>query len=526
MAALLARAARKWPHLPAIGLGSRALQTYASLAERCGRLAAALERTGLRPGDRVAIISRNDPAYIEAMFALWWAGLIAVPVNAKLHPREAEFALSDSDARLAFTDSDWHAAISRSGYLLPNLERVVRFGSREYERLLVDADVAPIAGVEPTAAAWLFYTSGTTGRPKGVVISHGNLYAMINCFLTDVEAIAPGDAILHGAPLSHGSGLYVLPHIARGAVNVVPESGGFDAGEILALVTSWERTLMFAAPTMVKRILTSPTLADSQLAQLKCIVYGGGPMYVEDCKAAFAALGPRLAQIYGQGETPMTITAMDRLTLADAIARDDDARIGSVGMPQTGIDVQMMDDAGHVLPLGEIGEVVVRGPTVMQGYWCNPEASAKTLAGGWLHTGDLGAFDTDGFLTLKDRSKDLIISGGSNIYPREVEEALLRHADVTEAAVIGRRHDEWGEEVIACVVPRMPLVDEQAKKAFERTLDLHCLDCIARFKRPRVYVFVSELPKNSTGKVLKTELREMVSGAKAGPSASRQDDTT
>jgi long-chain acyl-CoA synthetase len=187
-------------------------------------------------------------------------------------------------------------------------------------------------------------------------------------------------------------------------------------------------------------------------------------------------------------------------------------------MPQTGIDVQIMDDACRVLPLGEIGEVVVRGPTVMQGYWCNPEASAKTLARGWLHTGDLGAFDADGFLTLKDRSKDLIISGGSNIYPREVEEVLLRHADVVEAAVIGRRHEEWGEEVVACVVPRMPLIDEQAKKAFERTLDAHCLDCIARFKRPRAYVFVSELPKNSTGKVLKTALREMISRAKAGPS--------
>ncbi|HYT96394.1 MAG TPA: AMP-binding protein, partial [Casimicrobiaceae bacterium] len=367
MAALLVRAARKWPRLPAIALGSRTLRTYASLAERCGHLAAALEIAGLRPGDRVAIISRNDPAYIEAMFALWWAGLIAVPVNAKLHPRELEFVLSDSGARFAFTDADWHGEISRSGHLLPNLERVVSFGSHEYARLFVDADVAPVAGVEPTAAAWLFYTSGTTGRPKGVVISHGNLYAMINCFLTDVEAIAPGDAILHGAPLSHGSGLYVLPHIARGAVNVVPESGAFDAGEILALVTSWDRALLFAAPTMVKRIIDVPTLADSQLARLKCIVYGGGPMYVEDCKAAFAALGPRLAQIYGQGETPMTITAMDRLTLADAIAHNDDARIGSVGIAQSGIDVEIVDDAGHVLPPGEIGEVVVRGSTVMQG---------------------------------------------------------------------------------------------------------------------------------------------------------------
>ena len=212
---------------------------------------------------------------------------------------------------------------------------------------------------------------------------------------------------------------------------------------------------------------------------------------------------------------------MDRLTLADAIARDDDARIGSVGIAQTGIDVQIGDELDRALPPGEVGEVLVRGPTVMQGYWRNPHASAKALAGGWLHTGDLGTVDAAGFLTLKDRSRDLIISGGSNIYPREVEEALLRHAGVAEAAVIGLRHDEWGESVVACVVPRAPLLDEAARAAFERVLDAHCLEHIARFKRPRTYVFLSELPKNNTGKVLKTALREMVSRAKAGSSDDR-----
>ena len=267
---------------------------------------------------------------------------------------------------------------------------------------------------------------------------------------------------------------------------------------------------MFAAPTMVKRLIAAPALSQARPERFKCIVYGGGPMYVEDCKGAFAALGPRLAQIYGQGETPMTITAMDRATLADAIARDDDARIESVGVAQTGIEIRIGDADDRALPPGEIGEVLVRGPTVMQGYWRNHEASARALAGGWLHTGDLGAMDAAGFLTLKDRSKDLIISGGSNIYPREVEEALLRHPDVAEAAVIGRRHDEWGEEVVACVVLRVPVGDDAARISLERALDAHCLDCIARFKRPRAYVFLPELPKNNTGKVLKTALRDSI----------------
>src|SRR4029434_7434550 len=185
---------------------------------------------------------------------------------------------------------------------------------------------------------------------------------------------------------------------------------------------------------------------------LKCIVFGGGPMYVADCKAAFATLGPRIAQIYGQGESPMTITAMNRALLADAIARGDDARLGSVGIAQRGIDVIVAGPGDLPLPAAEVGGVLVRGPTVMPGYWMNPEASATTLANGWLHTGDVGSFDADGFLTLKDRSKDLIISGGSNIYPREVEEVLQCHPDVAEVAVIGRAHPEWGEEVVACVV--------------------------------------------------------------------------
>ena len=505
LAVLLADAARTWPHLPAIAQGDRALHSYSDLGRRAARIAAVLADAGLHAGDRVALVSRNAPAYVEALFACWWAGLVAVPVNAKLHPQELAFVLSDSGARFAFVDDAWEASLPAAAP-----EQVVRFGSRDYEALLASETAAKIVAVDRGAPAWLFYTSGTTGRPKGVIISHANLRAMIECFLINVETIAPGDAILHAAPMSHGSGLYILPHVARGAVNVVPVSGGFDAAEVFALLRHWERALFFAAPTMVKRLVAAPELGDARLDRLKCIVYGGGPMYVEDCKAAFAALGPRLAQIYGQGETPMTITAMDRATLADAVARDDESRIASVGVAQTGIEIRIGGAGDSPLAAGSIGEVLVRGPTVMQGYWCNAEASANALAGGWLHTGDLGAQDDAGFLTLKDRSKDLIISGGSNIYPREVEEALLRHADVAEAAVVGRRHAEWGEEVVACVVPRHPITDAATRAALERALDRHCLDWIARFKRPRVYVFLDELPKNNAGKVLKTELREKV----------------
>ena len=452
------------------------------------------------------IAASNCGEYIEALFACWHAGLCAVPVNSKLHPHELSHVLQDSGARWAFVDAAWAAALGGVARDAPAPERIVEFGSGEYDRLLGGAARDEPAAVAPTDPAWLFYTSGTTGRPKGAVLSHGNLRAMSLCFLADVEAVAPGDAILHAAPLSHGSGLYMLPHVLGAAVNVVPESGGFDPDEIVALLARWPNACFFAAPTMLKRLIVHPALGDARLEHLKSIVCGGAPMYVEDCKSAFAVLGPRLAQIYGQGESPMTITAMSRALLADAMARGDEARLGSVGVAQTGIEIRISAPDGADLPVATTGEVCVRGPTVMQGYWMNPQATATALARGWLHTGDIGCLDADGFLTLKDRSKDLIISGGSNIYPREIEEVLQKHAAVAEVAVVGRKHADWGEEVIACVVAR----DDGDTATLERELDALCLEHIARFKRPKAYVFLAELPKNNTGKVLKTALRERI----------------
>ncbi|TMH60360.1 MAG: long-chain fatty acid--CoA ligase [Betaproteobacteria bacterium] len=510
LAALLVSSAERHPALPAVAVGSVVYHDYAALAVRVAQLAATLSAASFLAGERIALVARNSPEYIEALFACWHAGLCAVPVNSKLHPSELAYVLDHSGARWAFVDASWHATLEGRNGELPSLERVIGFGSREYASLFGDARRDEPAAVAPADPAWLFYTSGTTGRPKGAILSHANLSAMSESFLTGVEPVAAGDAILHAAPLSHGSGLYVLPHVQRAAVNVVPESGGFDPEETMALLARWANTRFFAAPTMVKRLVAHRALGDAPLEHLASIIYGGAPMYVEDCKTAYAALGSRLAQIYGQGESPMTITAMPRAMLAAAIEQDDDARLGSVGVAQVGVEIRIGDADGAVLPLGEVGEVLVRGPTVMQGYWMNPEATAATLAGGWLHTGDVGCLDSDGFLTLKDRSKDLIISGGSNIYPREIEEVLQRHRDVAEVAVIGRRHPDWGEEVVACVVARR----EANAAALERELDALCLEHVARFKRPKAYVFFAELPKNSTGKVLKTVLRERVGNDK------------
>jgi long-chain acyl-CoA synthetase len=295
-----------------------------------------------------------------------------------------------------------------------------------------------------------------------------------------------------------------LPHLARGANQVVPASGGFDPAETLDLIARWHGCSFFFAPTMVHRLIHAPQIAVADTSNLKTIVYGGGPMYVADLQQAMAVLGPKLAQIYGQGEAPMTITGMDKQMHVDTGHPRHLARLGSAGVARTDVEVRVVDADDNPLPVGEVGEVICRGEIVMAGYWRNPDASAQTLRNGWLHTGDMGSFDEDGFLTLKDRSKDMIISGGSNIYPREVEEVLLQYPDVSEVSVVGKPHPDWGEEVIAFVVAR-PGADVTAE-----ILDRLCLDHIARFKRPKQYRFVAALPKNNYGKVLKTELRSLL----------------
>jgi long-chain acyl-CoA synthetase len=488
----ISRAGREFAQRPALGLGERTLLDYAGLAERVARLAGGLtQRLALDPGERVALVMGNVPEYVEILFACWHAGLAAVPVNAKLHPAELRYILDHSGARVCFATAGHLTAIEAAGSA--GLEHVIEAGGAEHRKLL--GEPVAMADVAPSDLAWLFYTSGTTGQPKGAMLTHRNLAVMSLNYSADFDRVMPGDTILHAAPMSHGSGLWMLPHVAAGACNVVPESGGFEPDEIFALMRRWPNLTMFAAPTMVRRL--TEQAGDADTANLKLITYGGAPMYVADTLAALARFGPKLAQLYGQGESPMTITHL---------SREDHARqelLGTAGVADSCVEVQVVDETDNPLPVGEAGEIVCRGDTVMAGYWDNAEATAETLRGGWLHTGDLGMFDEHGYLTLTGRSKDLIISGGANVYPREVEEVLVRAPGVAEASVIGRPDPDWGEVVIAYVVA------ESGARAEPDALDRFCLEHLARFKRPKTYRFVAELPKNAYGKVLKTELREM-----------------
>jgi long-chain acyl-CoA synthetase len=510
IALLLDRAATESPERTAVYLGVEPLHTYRELRDRVAALAAGLTDLGCQVGDRVAVVMDNRPEYLEILFAAWWAGLAVVPVNAKLHPGEVSWILQDSDVRLVVTDQV-HVAGLRA-VLEADLAgtRLLVADSAQYAAL-ARVPTGPVRLCEKAGVsdlAWLFYTSGTTGRPKGVMLGHRQLLAMTLSYHTQVDAVGPDDRTLYAAPMSHGAGIYSLVFMLHGSGHVFAPSGRFDAKEICDIAQTLGNVSLFAAPTIVNRLAAHITQTGARLkgtAAFRTVVYGGGPMYVDDLIRAREAMGDCLAQVYGQGESPMTITTLSRDVIADYRDPRWQSRIASVGKAFAICDVAVVDASGEPVPPGGTGEIVVRGDIVMMGYWRNQQATDATIRDGWLWTGDMGSLDDEGYLTLKDRSKDVIISGGTNIYPREVEEALLRHAAVTEVSVIGRADPEWGESVVACVV-----VDNVSVDA--RELDDFCRANMTGFKRPKSYHFLDGLPKNNNGKVLKSQLRITYAG--------------
>jgi long-chain acyl-CoA synthetase len=501
----LAATARMRPDAPALLTGFDLDADYRTFARRAAAIGAGLScQYGVAPGDRVALFATNCTQYLECLYGIWWMGAAAIPINAKLHGREAAWIMSDAGAKLAFVSDETVQPLAEAKSDLPRAMKTLSVDSEAYRAMREGkGDPLPLER-EVDDLAWLFYTSGTTGRPKGVMLSHGNLVAMTMCYLADVDHATPHDASLYAAPISHGAGLYNFPHVRMGGRHVIPGSRGFDPDEVLNLGRQLDNVVVFAAPTMVRRLVDAAKRRRENGEGLRTIIYGGGPMYLADIREAIETMGQRFVQIYGQGESPMTITALSR----EWHGRTDHPRylerLASVGTAQSVMSVRITGPDGRPLPPGETGEVEAKGTAVMLGYWNNPKANAETLHNGWLRTGDVGRLDEEGFLTLSDRSKDVIISGGTNIYPREVEEALLTHGEVREVSAIGVPDPEWGEIVVACVVLEEGAAVDDAK------LDAHCLASIARFKRPKRYVYLDALPKNNYGKVLKTALREML----------------
>jgi acyl-CoA synthetase (AMP-forming)/AMP-acid ligase II len=504
---LLTKSARGFPQNLGLAHGTRKW-TYAQFNTRANQLANALQRLGVRPGDHVAVLMYNCPEMLETMFAGFKAGCGVVPINFRLHPKECAYIIDHSQAKTVIFSPEFNQAIADIRNDIPQAAHLIALAGAEgefldYETLLsAESEEFDDAEVACDDVAWLFYTSGTTGQPKGAMLTHRNLLAMSMSFYADMcPDFGTSEVMLHAAPLSHGSGLYALPNVGKAAAHIFPESKSFDPEQVLELIQQYRVTNMFAAPTMIKLLLDSPALEQYDFSSMKALTYGGAPMLTEDMLVAIEKLGPCLVQLYGQGESPMTISYLCHQDHVTQGTSEQMQRLGSAGMARTDVEIKIVDQDDKEYPSGQIGEIATRSDLVMKGYWRDPDASATALKNGWLHTGDVGYIDESGYLFLMDRSKDMIISGGENIYPREIEEVLIQHPAVHEVAVVGVPDVQWGEVVKAIVV----LVP--GKEADEAELIYFCKDRIASYKKPKSIDFIDVLPKNNYGKILKRELR-------------------
>ena len=508
LALLLSRAAQAYPLKIAVAQG-KAHITYRELERDAGRIARGLHDLGITRGDRVAIIQHNSPSFFMSLFGIFKIGAIAVPLNVRLHPKDFSYILHHCEAKVVLHDNAFQKTARDLSKQLPLCRwqcvetPITENSDAAVTSIWPPATPASTVETDETEVAWLFYTSGTTGRPKGAMLTHRNLLAMTMNVYADHYPVNETDVVIHAAPLSHGSGLYSLASLAKGATNILHGSQHFSPKLLLEEVEAWKVSLVtFLAPTQVKRLADLPEEESHDTSSLRAIIWGGGPMFLEDARCAIKRFGPILTELYGQGEAPMTITALNTKLLAEEVEQG--VSILSAGLPRLDVEVRIVNEYDEPQDTGKSGEVVVRGGVVMLGYWKNPEATERTLRGGWLHTGDIGYFDSRGYLYLNDRKNDLIISGGTNIYPREVEEALMEHPEIREAVVFGVPDAEWGESVRAAIVPLdpdMPLSQE--------TIISFCRTRIAAYKRPRSVVFLNEVPKNAYGKVLRREVKRL-----------------
>lgn len=484
----LYRAQKLFAHKISMVCGETRL-TYAETWSRCRRLAAALAKLGVQPGDHVAILAANSHQYLEVYMAVPAAGFVVVPLNTRHAEPELRYALTDSGTRVLITDRD-------PGALRETVECVIRLPD-EYEKLLAEATEAELGvGVTEASLAGLFYTGGTTGASKGVMLSHQNLLANTTHWLL-VTHQGPEDIYLIMAPLFHAAGsTSVLATVWTGGCQVVLPA--FDPVAALDLIAAESVSATLGVPTMIAAIVEEQLARPRRVESLRALSHGGSPIATEVVRRAHIAFpNAELIHLYGATETAPLATGLQH---EEKLVDGELAR--SCGQAVVGVDVRVFDPQGYEMPPGDIGEVVVRGPNVMQGYWNKPEQTTEALRNGWYYTGDLGHMNAQGYLFLVDRAKDMIISGGENVYSTEVEEVLYKHPAVLEAAVFGVPDARWGEAVHAVVVPR-PQHEIAAV-----TLIAFCRQHIAGYKVPKQIDLQNEpLPKSGPGKVLKRELR-------------------
>jgi fatty-acyl-CoA synthase len=506
LAHFLTRNARRLPDRPGFVWRDRTW-TWAEIDGCVGALAAGLAARGVAKGDRILVHSKNCAEMFWSMFAAFRLGAVWVPTNFRLTPPEvADLGVaSGAKAFLCHADFPAHAEAVAAG---ASLDFVWSIGEAGFGEAEVGAVIAGHAGARPTDArvdhhdpCWFFFTSGTTGRSKAAVLTHGQMAFVVTNHLSDlVPGATEADASLVVAPLSHGAGVHQLVLTARGAPTILLASERFDIDEAYRLIEQHRVANLFTVPTILKMLVEHPAADRYDHSSLRHVIYAGAPMYREDQKAALRKLGPVLVQYFGLGEVTGNITVLPPAlhTLEDG----PDARIGTCGFERTGMQVQIQDDEGREAPPGTTGEICVIGPAVFPGYYENPEANAKAFRDGWFRTGDLGHMDEAGFVYITGRATDMYISGGSNIYPREIEERILTHPAVAEVAVLGVPDPTWGEIGVAVCVLR------EGQALSELELGTFLAEGLARYKMPKRFFFWEGLPKSGYGKVPKRLVRD------------------
>lgn len=505
----LARSARYWPDRPAVIFRDRVI-SYRALEERSNRLAHALRSLGLQRGDRVAVVSPNRPEIIELECALYKLGLVKVALNSRLAPAELADALANSEPVACLAGPEHSAVVEQAAAALPSVRHRIGFdmdtptsgGWVSYEMLLADASATHFhVEALPDEIAVLHYTSGSTGKLKAAIQTIGNRMASLRKNVNGALRAAPGDVLALSGPITHASGMFIQPMIYQGATILLLE--GFDAAGMLEAIERHRATMCFFVPTMIYALLAEPSIRTRDLSSLRVVSYGAAPMSPARIREAWQAFGPVLSQGYGAAETTGGVIGLTTADHARAMSGERPELLTACGRVACESDVQVLDESGQPVEGDAIGEICVRGPDVFAGYWRASEQSAEAFDGaGWLHTGDLARVDHEGYIHIVDRKKEMLVSGGFNVYPTEVEAVLAQHPAVFEACVIGIPDERWGEAVQAVVVLRTAM-----QASADELIDF-CRDRLAGFKRPRSVDFVAALPRNANGKISRKEVRE------------------
>lgn len=508
LAYMLTRNARRFPDRPGL-IWREQVWSWREIDQAVSALAAGLAQRGIGKGDRVLVHSKNCEGMFWSMFATFRLGAIWVPTNFRLLPDEVLYLAQSSGAKAFLCHRDSPETAARVAAEADNVAFVwsiggaADFGAASIDEvILANAETAITdAAVEYDDPCWFFFTSGTTGRSKAAVLTHGQMSFVVTNHLADlVPATTEQDASLVVAPLSHGAGIHQLTQVMRGAATVLMPSERMDPKEAFRLIEQHRVSNMFTVPTILKMLAEHPALERYDHSSLQAVIYAGAPMYRADQKLALRRLGKVIVQYFGLGEVTGNITVLPA-RLHDA-EDGPEVKIGTCGFERTGMQVSIQDDSGNELPLGQSGEICVIGPAVFAGYFQNPEANAKAFRNGWFRTGDLGHMDAEGYLYITGRASDMYISGGSNIYPRELEEKILTHPAVLEAAVVGVPDSLWGEVGIAVCVAR------EGHAVSENDLFAYLADKIPRYKMPKRFFFWEALPKSGYGKIPKRLIRD------------------